>query len=148
MASIEVPNIYFGGWQRWRARSRPSQDFDVPADFGCLGLYLFATTETDLSAVENSKERHLEEHVVYIGMSTHVEQRLERTHHAIVKYREQFNDDKCNNLWFAIWHSDWTNREHNISRKTVALASIALYERALLLAYATKYGRFPACNAA
>lgn len=146
MVNIEVPRIIFGEWRKWRTRFRPSQDMDVPTNFGILGLYLLAAHETEIAPDESPEERHLNERVVYIGLSAHVEQRLERTHHAVAKYREDFADTKWTNLWFTVWHSDWNNREHDTSRKTVALASIALYERALLLAYAKKHGRLPALN--
>lgn len=108
-------------------------------------MYLLAMAETDL-AVAGTDDRHLQGHVVYIGKSSHVEQRLERTHQAVGRYRANFNDKECKNLWFSVWHSEWSNSDYDSSRKAVALASIALYERALILAYVQKHGCLPALN--
>lgn len=148
MTSIAVPNFGFTEWRRWSTRARPSQDFDVPRSFGILGLYLLAVSESDLSATAGTADQYLQQHVIYIGKSTHVEQRLERTHQAVARYRTQFDDNKCKSLWFSVWHSGWSNMQHDISREAIALASIALYERALILDFVQKNGRLPVLNRA
>ncbi len=145
MPTVDIPTIVFSEWQRWRARSRPSQEFDVPADFGILGLYVLAAADSTL-VEQPAEERYLQASVLYIGMSTHVEQRLASTHKAVSTYRTEFNDQECSKLWFASWHSDWNNRELRKPHGAVALATIALYERFLLLSYARKHGRLPHLN--
>ena len=90
--------------------------------------------------------KQLQAHVLYIGKSTQVEQRLERTHKAVAKYRVQFDDKHCEKLWFSTWHSDWTSMESDGRRKAVNLASMAYYERAVILAYVRKHGRLPVLN--
>ncbi len=147
MANLEVPPLLFTEWHRWIARSRPSQNLDVPPEFGILGLYLLARSDAEAFPAElGTDERHLHSQVVYIGMSTHVEQRLERTHAGVRRYREHFEDSRCKNLWFSVWHSDISNWHLEKPAGVVARATIALYERALLLAYAKKHGRLPLLN--
>ena len=145
MPTVEIPTIAFSEWRRWYARSRPSREFDVPADFGILGLYVLAAA--DLILVEQpAEERFLQTDVLYIGMSTHVEQRLAYTHKAVSTYRTEFNDQQCSKLWFSSRHSDWNNRDLRKPHGAVALATVALYERFLLLSYAGKHGQFPRLN--
>lgn len=146
---IECPNLIFSEWRRWSSRPRPSQSLDVPPEFGILGLYLLAgLDETNSSPSSNNADIYLQSEVVYIGMSTHVEQRLERTHSGVAQYRKHFNDSRCNNLWFSTWHSDVTNWSLRTREKEsiIAYTTVALYERALLLEYAKKYGRLPILN--
>lgn len=147
MANLEVPPLLFTEWQRWRARTRPSQDLEVPPEFGILGLYLLAVSDAEVLPAElGAGERHLQSQVVYIGMSTHVERRLERTHAGVRQYCEHFEDSNCKNLWFSVWHSDISNWHLKKPAGVVACATIALYERALLLTYAKKHGRLPVLN--
>ena len=140
------PNFEFGAWQKWAKRDRPSQDFDVPRDFGFYGLYLLSTGELDSSPAETDPNRHLQAHVLYIGKSTQVEQRLERSHKAVANYRERFEDKQFSRLWFSTWHSGWNSGEHDASRKAINLASMAFYERAAILEYVRTHGRLPILN--
>ena len=106
---------------------------DVPVGFGLLGLYLLAMSESELSTQASKGEQHLQEETVYIGMSTHVEQRLERTHLGVVRYRKLCGDSQRKNLWFSIWHSGASNWGLRQPSGVVACAKVAVYERALLL---------------
>ena len=133
-----VPNIVFGAWQKWAIRDRPSQDFDVPPNFGLYGLYLLSMAEPNVPPAATDPDRHLQDHVLYIGKSTQVEQRLERTHRAVAKYRAKFDDKLYTKLWFSTWHSGSNSMENDKSRKALNLASIAFYERAVILAYVRK----------
>ena len=103
-------------------------------------------SESGAFPAEPDTVRHLQPQVVYIGMSTHVERRLERNHAGVARYRKHFEDPKCKNLWVSIWHSDTTNWDLGKPAGVVGCATIALYERALLLAYALKHLRLPVLN--
>jgi hypothetical protein len=117
----------------------------MPIVFGLLGIYLLATSDVDAQA-ETAENRFLDEAVVYIGMLTHVEQRLERPHKAVSAYRLQTGDASANNLRFSIRHSGCCKWQYARKGPVVAAATIAVYERVLLLAYAEKYGRLPLFN--
>lgn len=146
MAALDIPIFAFSKWWRWRSRSRTSQDLDVPANFGLLGLYLLAMSESDLSSQASKGESHLQEQVIYIGMSTHVDQRLERTHLGVRRYRKVYGDNQCLKLSFSTWHSEATNSNLQRPAGVVACSEVALYERVLLLAYARQHGRLPVLN--
>jgi hypothetical protein len=144
---IEMPSPDFSGWKSWNLRYRPSEDFDVPQDFGILGLYILANIETGAVPADSAAgERHLQPSVVYIGMSTHVERRLERTHKGVAAYRKQFNDVKCERLWYSTWHSPWNNSGPLTAQRAIERATIALYERFLLLEFAKKHSALPELN--
>src|SRR5205807_6869406 len=110
-----------------------------------LGLYLLAAADQDPN-VGDTKKEYLKSEVVYIGMSTNVDQRLERTHKAVARYCRNYTDPGGQRLWFSLWQPGWTNRERSSARRAVRLASIALYERVLLLAFATEHGFLPVLN--
>lgn len=143
MITIELPQIEFGEWQNWHSRPRPSRDLDVPANFGIFGLYIFARFESQPDATAVSEAKYLQEEVIYIGMSSHVDQRLEKSHRAASRYRESFSDPQGKNLWFSVWSSPWTNGDRN---RVIAQASIACYERALILGYVHQHKQFPLLN--
>ncbi|KVC70607.1 hypothetical protein [Burkholderia ubonensis] len=82
MAAIEIPAIEFPQWRRWAHRERSSRNSDVPVSFGLLGIYMLATSDVDAESAIGA-DRYLDEAVIYIGMSAHVEQRLERSHEAV-----------------------------------------------------------------
>jgi hypothetical protein len=117
----------------------------VSLEFGILGLYLLAEADVKPSSGHALKAGELPEEVVYIGMSRHIDRRLEKTHHAVTRYTKSENAE-LSRLWFATWQSEWTN--FGLKRKggLVGLATLALYERALILLYAKKYGRLPKLN--
>jgi hypothetical protein len=143
--------IAFGRWKRWHLRDRPSQNLEVPVKFGILGLYILATADVDEITDAYYAKQYLHSSVLYIGMSRHVDTRLERTHKAVNRYRAMFNDNECKNLRYAIWYSSWTShgyRVANDSQSVVANAKLALFERALLLSYAQMHGRLPLFNIA
>lgn len=146
MALIEIPHLRFDPWKRWTGRDRPSQEFDVPESFGILGLYVLAVSHEGPPAGQPAfSSEELPEAIVYVGMSTHVDRRLELAHKAVSRYREDSSDLNCANLWCARWYSDWSNSPGS-SDIVVQLATIAVYERALIHAYASKYGRLPKFN--
>ncbi|NPT37403.1 hypothetical protein [Paraburkholderia xenovorans] len=145
MAAIEIPEIKFPQWRRWANRERPSQDFDVPVGFGLFGIYMLATSEVD-AGLSPEADRYLDEAVIYIGMSGHVEQRLERSHDAVKAYKQQSGDLAAGNLRFTIWHSGATKGPYERKGPVVAAATIAVYERVLLLKYADKFVRLPRFN--
>jgi hypothetical protein len=145
MATIEIPAIKFPQWKRWANRERPSQDFDVPVDFGLLGIYLLATSEVD-AGLPPEADRYLDEAVIYIGMSDHVERRLEQSHDAVKAYKKQSGDLAAGNLRFTIWHSGAAKGPYERKGPVVAAATIAVYERVLLLKYTEKFGRLPRFN--
>jgi hypothetical protein len=145
MTTIEFPAIHFPEWKRWAHRERPSTDLDVPVGFGLLGIYLLATSDIDAVSVAGA-DRYLDEAVIYIGMSTHVERRLERSHKAVMAYKQQSGDIVANNLRFTVWHSGGTKGPFEQKGSVVEAAAIAVYERVLLLRYAEKFGRLPRLN--
>lgn len=145
MAQLEIPKLAFNGWRKWSARPRPSQNFEVPLEFGILGLYLLAEAEGIPGDDLAPNSENLPEEVLYVGMSTHVDRRLERTHNAVTRFADS-KGANMNNLWFAVWQSEWTNTNLKQSRGIIALATLAVYERALILAYARKFGRLPNLN--
>ncbi|MGF6575082.1 hypothetical protein ABH945_007211 [Paraburkholderia sp. GAS333] len=145
MSTIEIPAIEFPKWKRWADRERPSQDFDVPVGFGLLGIYMLATSDVDgESSLE--PDNYLNQAVIYIGMSEHVEQRLERSHDAVTAYKKQTGDLAASDLRFTIWHSSAAKGQYEQKGPVVSAATIAVYERVLLLKYAEKYGRLPRFN--
>ncbi|KIG11206.1 hypothetical protein BurMR1_1866 [Burkholderia sp. MR1] len=145
MATIEIPAIGFPRWKKWANRERQSRDLDVPAGFGLLGIYVLATREVDACLLSET-DRHLNEAVIYIGMSDHVERRLEEKHDAVKAYKQQYGDIAAENLRFAIWHSGAAKGQHERKGPVVGAARIAVYERVLLLQYAEKFGRLPRFN--
>lgn len=145
MATIEIPVIEFPQWSQWAHRERPSQNFDVPVGFGLLGIYLLATSDVDTVSVVGI-DRYLDEAVIYIGMSKHVEQRLEGSHDAVKAYKQESGDLGAKHLRFTVWHSGATKGPYERKGSAVAAATIAMYERVLLLKYAETFGRLPRFN--
>nr|WKF58243.1 hypothetical protein HUO10_002741 [Paraburkholderia busanensis] len=144
---MDIPQIIFDDWSRWNDRGRPSHEIDdVPSDFGCLGLYLLATSDVD-SHTGAGSAKHLHPGVLYIGMSTHVDRRLERYHSAVRAYRREQDDRTCQRLRFSAWRSEWSMYARpGIAKPVVEIAALKLYERALLYEFARKYGRLPPLN--
>ena len=141
-----VPEISFDAWKKWRDRDRPSAELDgVPSHFGLMGLYLLATAEVDEPSDASAQLVHLHPAVIYIGMSAHVDRRLERWHGAVGAYRRDTGDRMCRHLRYALWQSGWTNSRQR-EEFPVAWATVALYERALLLSFARAHGRLPLLN--
>lgn len=145
MAAIDIPPIEFPGWKRWANRELPSRNFDVPAGFGLLGIYLLATSDVDDKSATGT-DRYLDEAVIYIGMSAHIEQRLERSHKAVNAYKQQSGDLAAQDLRFTVWHSGATRGAYERKAPVVEAATIAVYERVLLLKYAEEFGRLPRFN--
>jgi len=146
MLQIDVSAVRFNSWYRWSLRPRPSQEFDVPVNFGILGLYVLGTGEDKPGAGLAPSGSDLPADIVYIGSSAHVDRRLERWHDAVARYKREFGDDRCSRLWISIWYSDWTNSWEGTGRGVVAQTRLLAYERALIHAYAVQNGRLPALN--
>lgn len=145
MTLIEIPNLSFDKWQKWADRPRPSLDLDTPLRFGVLGLYILAESTENLGHGPIPLSGDLPEGTLYIGMSTNVHRRLEATHRAVQRYRNQENAG-TSNLWFTTWQSEWSNSKAKQSCGIIGKATLALYERALILSYARTYGRLPKLN--
>ncbi|MGN6828148.1 hypothetical protein [Paucibacter sp. M5-1] len=141
---IQVPHLLFSPWQHWTARDRPSQELDVPVDFGLFGLYVLAAA--DVAPSQALDIAALPEEVVYIGMSSHVGRRLERFHSAVKRYRTACNDPQCKRLWHTTWHQGTSNWHSSQRSGIIAATQVAFYERALLAMYAARYGRLPKVN--
>lgn len=141
MTFLDIPDLSFDKWRKWAERPRPSLDLDVFSEFGIIGLYILAefTSDLDVAAAVNLKE--LPEKILYIGMSTNVHRRLEKTHRAIQMYLAQEYADTS-----TTWQSDWHNSSPKRPYGIISRATLALYERALNLVYARKYARFPKLN--
>jgi hypothetical protein len=141
---ITVSPLKFGAWRPWKDRDRPSQELDVPQDFGLLGLYVLFASETAPS--EPLDIGVLPAEVVYIGMSSRVDQRLEKFHRAVKTYKAKFSDPTCHRLWHATWHHGTSNWERDECKAVIAATEVAFYERALIAMYAAQHGRLPAIN--
>ena len=143
-----IPTISFSPWVRWVSRPRPSQELDVPQDFGILGLYLLARETDDKVPDASTDGFNLPASVIYIGFSRHVDRRLEASHGAVLRYRNKSGDAQCKKLWFAMWRSDWSSMAHKAGRKPQQHTALALYERAAIHAFAAKHGNLPEFNRA
>lgn len=141
----EYKHISFDDWKPWDLRLKLSEEFDVPEEFGIYGIYLVAEFET-APEVRKITPISIPEEVIYIGMSSHVDRRLEKSHSAIRKYMEESGDSNCEKLWFGRAQSSWTNSQ--LEGQAVATAYMAYYERALILEYTRSYGKFPRFNKA
>ena len=137
----------FEKWISWghRPKLRDGDIQGVPRRFGLFGLYLLAHAEdgTSLEGAAGS-DRHLLSNVVYIGMSTHIDQRLS-AHSAVRRYRQRYDDRQCSRLWLSVWHSGTTSFADTSSR-SIAHTELALLERLLLWQYAHTFKRLPALN--
>lgn len=146
MPSLEIPDFRFNQWQRYVDRPRISSDPEVPLDFGLYGLYLIARSNVDLNETARTAPKYLQSEVIYIGMSSNVERRLELPHAAVKRHRREYVDPNDSQLWVSIWHAG--DSEFSASRRQnyVANASLALYERIVILAYIREFGRPPQFN--
>ena len=138
---MEEPEVDFSKWRKFKNRDRLSEDFDVPDDFGLLGVYLLA------SPLPSDQElHHLAGEVIYIGMSSHVTKRLDRSHKAVRQYRDEIGDDSVENLYYSEWSSPWSNWDQKSTIGQAQLAYIHYVERKLLWEYAKKHGGLPRFN--
>lgn len=146
MAAPQVPEILFGRWAPWSMRPRPSQDFGVPKHFGVLGLYILSCgNEIEISMGEVDAF-DLPQSVIYVGMSRHVDRRLEVSHAAVTRYRMKTGDNQLHKLQFAIWRSEWSSNAYAAVNSVVHQTAIAFYERAVIHSFVDKYGRLPMLN--
>lgn len=138
----EYEYINFGDWIRWSTRDRPSREVDdVPEIFGVQGVYLIG--EFRSPPIQRSIEpKCLPQEIIYIGMSKHLDRRLEKSHQAVKKYRRETGDVHCDSLWYCRAYSHWSN----ISENKAVTAYVLYYERALILEYVRAYGNLPKYN--
>lgn len=135
--------VCFDNWQRWSYRDIPAQNCDVREDFGIFGIYLLACFPLECMCKDFDPDE-LPEEIIYIGMSSHVDLRLARSHKAVRKYRVDTGDSSCENLWYVRGYSVWSNSDKN--RNDMAKAYMSYYERALILKYARAYKVLPKYN--
>ncbi|WP_429406996.1 hypothetical protein [Paraburkholderia sp. MM5482-R1] len=145
MKPLDLPDMRFSAWTPWRHRQRLAEEFDVPLEFGLYGIYLLATDDVDHLTSNDSDDRHLHPAVMYVGMSTHVDRRIDRHHQAVVDYATSTGDVRKAKLRYSMWQSDW-NTYGDEKQRTYAKALVALCERALLFSYVEAYGRLPVLN--
>ena len=138
---MKVPEVNFSTWEKWQCRERLSEEFDVPEDFGLLGVYLLASPQPS-----DQELHHLAHEVIYIGMSGHVTKRLDKSHKTVRRYRLESGDDGAENLYFSLWPSEWSNWHQNSNIHQTRLAYIRYIERKLIWEYANKYGELPRLN--
>jgi len=142
-ALADYEHIWFDPWKPWHMRYRPSLDFEVPESFGIFGIYLIAAFQST-PVKKEIEPTSLPKEVVYIGMSSHVDRRLEKSHSAVRKYRRETGDERCENLWYGRAYSSWSNGvSGNIE---MARAYIVYYERALILEYTRANEALPKYN--
>jgi hypothetical protein len=138
---MDEPEVYFSNWNKWKYRERLADDFDTPDDFGLLGVYLLAA---QLPA--DQELHHLAPEVIYIGMSTHVTKRLDKTHKAVCEYRHEFGDSKGEKLYYSDWLSPWSNWNQDDNLGQAQVAFIHYIERKLIWEYAKKHHALPRFN--
>lgn len=138
---MKEPELQFSKWRKWKYRDRLSDEFEVPEYFGLLGIYLLATPLPSLQTPS-----HLEPEVIYIGMSSHVTSRLDKSHKVVCQYRKEYRDKNAENLFYSEWLSPWSNLHHNTDIGKSQMAYIYYIERKLIWEYAKKYNKLPKFN--
>jgi len=138
---MEDPEVCFSKWKKFIQREQLGGGNDVPDDFGLLGVYLLASL-----LPSDEKPHHLAPDVIYIGMSSHVTRRLDRSHHAVRQYKDDSGDNYLDKLYYSDWMSQWDNRKPNSDIGRAQLAFIYYIERKLIWEYAKKHQRLPMCN--
>jgi len=137
---MKEPKVEFSIWKKLKNRDRLRDDFDVPEDFGLMGVYLLASPFPSDHGLH-----HLAGEVVYIGMSGHVTKRLDQSHEAVRKYRDETGDVSVENLYFSEWISPLSKQYRNGDNKP-QLAYFHYIERKLIWEYAKKHNRLPKYN--
>jgi hypothetical protein len=141
MKKLSDPEIQFSKWKNFKLRDRLSEERDVPPDFGILGVYLLTSP-----LPRNRKLCHLSPEVIYIGMSNNITGRLDKSHHAVRRYKAESGDKSLDNLYYSEWPSDWSNWHQDTDIGKARLAFIKYTERRLIWEYAKKYHRLPRYN--
>jgi hypothetical protein len=138
---MDEPEVCFSKWRKYIYRDRLSEESDVPDDYGLLGVYLLA------SPLPSDQELyHLAPEVIYIGTSSHVTKRLDKSHKAVCQYKDEFGDNSIENLYYSEWLSPWSNWDQNSNIGQAQLAFIHYTERKLIWEYAQKHHRLPRFN--
>ena len=139
----DFTGLYFGNWQKWYdATNNDWKRDDVPEGFGIFGVYLFANLEPD--EIEKPFETaNMPRSILYIGMSSHIDQRLSSTHQAIEKYLKLEGKNSLEKLYVMKGYTTLTN---NIQSRVEGQAYTAYWERLLLLNYVKAYKEFPILN--
>ena len=149
MGAIQEPSIHFSDWQPWGMRERVAHTIEVPKHFGVLGIHLLAVQKDPPKGGSGvSEHRHLDQKVIYIGMSRHVTQRLERHHSVVGRYRSESHDPSAKHLSFANWQSPWSSYSPADPAMQVPLAYVRYVERKLLWEFVKCFSRLPTFNRA
>ena len=143
---IDEPDVDFSRWREWRYRDRLFDEYTVPPDFGLLGVYLFAAFEPSEQPTLNPMGAHLDEHVVYIGMSTHVTRRNDKFHNAIRRFKDDLHKTPTAVLWYTDWESPWSNGELSRVGGEAKRAYILYIERKLIWEFTKAFNRLPKLN--
>ena len=132
--------MYFSDWVKWEFRDRLNDDdnFDIPHDFGLLGIYLLA-----ISPDINKKATHEAKEVVYIGLSTNVLKRLDLRHTAVNKIKKEYGVEK---LYCAAYHTGSTNSRLKTDQGRINTAYLHYLERKMIWEYGNKFNKLPKYN--
>ena len=132
--------MHFSKWCKWENRDRlnDDQNFEIPEDFGLLGIYLLA-----ISPNLYEKVNHSSKEIVYIGMSTNVLKRLDKSHKAVKKIKTDYG---LQNLYYAEHNTGHANTNLENDEGRVNLALLHYLERKLIWEYADKNKKLPEYN--
>ncbi|WP_404366764.1 hypothetical protein [Marinobacter sp.] len=143
MRGVNFEKIFFHDWEKWSHRQIPSHDLDVPEGFGIYGIYILGSFFGGPDEMVFDP-KNIPEEVFYIGMSRHVDQRLAKSHTAVMSYRDATGDHSCQNLWYVKASSEWSGNSYTSG--PLAGSYIEFYERALILQYVITHKKLPAHN--
>jgi hypothetical protein len=138
---MDEPEVRLSEWRAWMARNRLGDDFDIPDEFGLLGIYVLATPSPS-----QEEHKHLAPEVIYIGMSSHVTRRMDKTHEAVKRYGQETGDTAGLYLFYSEWLSPWSNLNRNTDMGKSQLAYLQYVERKSIWEYARLYERLPKYN--
>jgi len=140
---MNVPEVYFSDWRKFQYRDRISEEMDIPASYGLMGVYLLASP---LPLPSDKSIYHLAPEIIYIGMSSHVTNRLDRSHNAVIKYKNESGDANVDMLCYSEWLSPWSNMDINSNAHKVRATFIHYIERKLIWEFANQHGLLPKYN--
>ena len=147
---LQIPTLSFSRWVPWRHRLHIADELDVPTEFGILGIYLLASWP-DAPPATPPDPKDLPSEIIYVGMSKHIDRRIEKPHAAVLRYVLDCEDNACERLYFSTWRSEWSSWSGRMSADPSApikRARLHLYEQALIVRYAQTNGRLPKFNRA
>jgi hypothetical protein len=136
------PQIAVSPWTPWAEReSVYSTDWgwehDHSLEYG--GVYVLGHFTKPPAA---SQQPHLDEEVIYIGMTSRLRSRPRQQHNKIKnEYRKRFSDESLSDLYLALYAMIDC---FHINEPCAAF--LAFYERKLIWQYAQRWGRLPILN--